>query len=170
MNIKQTLNNRVEKKTAFAIIAIAVVIALIWGISCIRKNKSAEPVLEDVVASQEEVTESTPVATKKPTNSGNTAAAPSMSYEEALRVYEGRRIQFDESCIATPFQHTYKNGTSIMLDNRSNQMRSIYDLGQTVNIPAYGFKVITLSATTFPKTLLVDCDSRQNVATIIIQK
>src|SRR5690606_21630321 len=48
-----------------------------------------------------------------------------MSYEEALRVYSTRRIQFDGVCNPTPAMSTYKNGTEIMIDNRASVARTL---------------------------------------------
>ena len=95
--------------------------------------------------------------------------APVMSYAEALAKYKDRRIQFDQSCQATPNNMTFKNGTTIMLDNRAGVARNI-NINGPVSIKAYGFKIITLSSNTLPKTILVDCGTGQNVATILIQK
>ncbi len=171
MQIKQTLNNPVNHKTASTIITIVVLGALIWGISCYYKNKSNATIPADESTNQEEVVaENKPATTNKPATGGSSVSTvPDMSYSDAIKAYEGRRMQFDQSCVTSPYQHTYKNGTKIMLDNRASVSRTI-KIGQTVTVPAYGYKIVTLSANTFPSTILVDCDAKQNVATIIVQQ
>lgn len=92
-----------------------------------------------------------------------------LSYNEALAFYKDRRIQFDTNCQAIPNNITFKNNTNIMIDNRSAESRTI-KIGTTYTVKGYGFKIIKLSAGTLPTTYLVDCNSQQNVATILVQK
>ena len=94
---------------------------------------------------------------------------PSISYADALIKYKDARIQLDESCQAFPNSVTYKNGTSIMLDNRAGVARKV-KVGAVYDVKAYGFKIVKLERQTLPETLLVDCDQYQNVATILVQK
>ena len=92
-----------------------------------------------------------------------------LSYEEALLKYKDNRIQLDKGCQAIPNTITYKNGTSIMIDNRTSADR-IVKVGSSYPIKGYDFKIIKLSSETLPMTWLVDCDNSQNVASILIQK
>ncbi|OGI84553.1 hypothetical protein A3F49_03085 [Candidatus Nomurabacteria bacterium RIFCSPHIGHO2_12_FULL_42_19] len=106
------------------------------------------------------------------TNTGsvnaNTPAAVS-SYAEALSRYRNARIQLNENCRASPSSISYKNNSSIMIDNRAGVARRIR-VGSIFDIPAYGFKIVQLSSAELPATWYVDCDTYQNVATILIQK
>jgi hypothetical protein len=94
---------------------------------------------------------------------------PSISYADALVKYKDARIQLDDDCQAFPNSVTYKNGTSIMIDNRSGVTRTV-KVGGAYTIKAYSFKIIKLDRPTLPETLLIDCDNYQNVATILVQK
>jgi hypothetical protein len=94
---------------------------------------------------------------------------PSLTYVQALALYKDKRIQLDPSCQATPDNSTYKNGTSIMIDNRSDKTRTV-KAGSTFTLKPWGFKIINLTSTTLPTAWYVDCDSSQNVSTILIQK
>lgn len=98
-----------------------------------------------------------------------TVPAAALSYQQALVKYKDARIQLDKTCQAIPNNVTYKNGASIMLDNRSGVARTV-KLGSTFSIKAWGFKIVKLSAATVPATWLMDCDKSQNVATVLIQK
>ena len=94
---------------------------------------------------------------------------PALSYQNALAKYKDVRIQLNANCQADPTQMTFKNGTEIMMDNRSPKDRTV-KVGSIYNIKAWGFKIVKLSSATLPATWLVDCDKSQNVATILIQK
>lgn len=127
---------------------------------------------DDVVV--EEVN-TTPVATSTDTTIGYSPDAPghtpvqAIAYADALKKYANRRLQVTPTCQVTPNNVTYKNGTSIMIDNRSDKPK-VMKVGSTFTIPAYGFKIVTLSSTTLPATYYVDCDKQQNAGTIILQK
>lgn len=96
----------------------------------------------------------------------------SLSYQKALELYTGNmRIQLsgDSFCQANPNNGTYKNGTSIMIDNRSPLSRTI-KLGSTYTIEGYGFKIVKLSSSVLPTTFVMDCGSQQNVGKYSVQK
>jgi len=97
-------------------------------------------------------------------------AATAISYSNALTKYADRRIQLDLTCQAHPNTVTYKDNTGIMIDNRSPNTRTI-KVGTTFTIKPYGFKILVLPDVYLKsKTLLVDCDGYQNVATILVQE
>lgn len=98
------------------------------------------------------------------------AKVVSLSYADALVQYADRRIQLDKTCQAHPNNVTYKDNTGIMIDNRSPETRTV-KVGTTFTIKPYGFKIIVLPDVYLKsKTILVDCDGSQNVATILIQE
>ncbi len=93
-----------------------------------------------------------------------------LSYSDALKAYGDRRIQFGENCNATPSQNVYKNGTKIMLDNRSASAKVFTVGGSPVSIGSYDYAVITLSYTNLPQTVLIDCGINQNPASVVVQQ
>ncbi len=96
--------------------------------------------------------------------------AVSISYANALVKYADRRIQLDKLCQANPRTVTYKDNTGIMIDNRSAQTRTV-KVGTNYTIKPYGFKIVVLPDVYLKsKTVLVDCDKSQNVATILVQE
>jgi len=98
------------------------------------------------------------------------AAAAPIAYNAALVKYADRRIQLDTICQAHPNKVTYKDNTGIMIDNRSAKTRTI-KVGTTFTIKPWGFKIVVLPDVYLAsKTLLVDCDGYQNVATILVQE
>lgn len=106
------------------------------------------------------------------TGSVHSTVATRVAYENALTLYKGSILQFDSMCAANPSNATWKNGTLIMLDNRSAVARTIH-MGSMGNFPvsAWGFKIIKLSLTGIPtNAIAVDCDAHQNVALVTVQK
>jgi len=57
-----------------------------------------------------------------------------------------------------------------MFDNRSGDARYI-KIGDVIYLfGGYDYKILTLSSSTLPKTLTMDCGSAVNVGTILLQK
>jgi hypothetical protein len=102
-----------------------------------------------------------------PLSTKSSAAA----YSTAVKQYEGRRIQFDMYCQAIPTSLVFKNGVSLMLDNRSGDARTITIGGTPYYLAGYGWKVVTLSvsASQLPKTLSINCGSAVNVSHILLE-
>lgn len=161
------MENTMNKKVLIGIVAIVV---LAWAAVSVL-NKPA--VIENSTPATETASSSNSTAVKNTTKSATTGSQPvTQSYENALALYTGNnRIQLSGTalCQASPTNVTYKNGTSIMIDNRSAQTRTI-KLGTTFTIPGYGFKIIKLSSTTLPTTLIMDCGTQQNIAKVLLQK
>lgn len=147
------------------VVAVVVLALVIWMAS--RSANDEAPLADG------EGTDISDMTSTEDTTAGsvNTSAPQSatLSYQQALVKYADARIQIDSTCQVSPNNVTYKNGTNIMLDNRSAVTRTI-KLGSTYTIKPYGFKIVRLSSSTLPSTLLMDCDSSQNVATVLIQK
>lgn len=143
-------------------IGVGVVLVVVLGFWYWSMNKSSVPVVEEstVVDSVEDTTAGS-------VNTGSTAA--SISYTNALVKYKDARLQLDKNCQASPDQMTFKNGASVMVDNRAAVDR-VVKLGSVFTIKAYGFKIVKLSSSTLPAKWYVDCDKSQNVSTITIQK
>ena len=105
----------------------------------------------------------------KPVVKKSTVPVSTKNYTELVKEYEGRRIQFDDRCQTTPQNPTYKNGTSILLDNRSASIRTVVVGGTKYDLVAYGYRVVTLSSSSLPKELLLSCGSSGNVGKILLQ-
>ncbi len=105
------------------------------------------------------------------TSGQTTGVTPvSISYANALIQYADRRIQLDTACQAHPNTVTYKDNTGIMIDNRSPNTRTV-KIGTTFTMKPYSFRIVVLPDIYLQaKTILVDCDSSQNVATILVQE
>ena len=108
-------------------------------------------------------------ATTTPLSSVNSGVLPTSSYTDLVKQYSDRRIQFDEKCQTTPAITTFKNNTSILLDNRSSWSRAVSVGGVKYQLSGYGYKVVTLSSSSLPKELSLDCENLYNVGKILLQ-
>ena len=149
-------------------IVLGVVLVVVAGLMFWVINKPESV----VVSSQndnnvESVTDSTEDVTDGSINTTIPGAA--ISYANALVKYKDARLQLDKKCQASPDKMTFKNGQNIMIDNRAPVSRTV-KVGTTFSIKGYGFKIVKLSSLSLPATWYVDCDSSQNVSTILIQK
>ncbi len=151
-------------------ISAAVIVLVIAGLIywSIANDNSPEEELTQNTSPTGEV-ESTEDTSEGSVNTRASFGAATLSYQKALIQYEGARLQLDTTCQGTPDNMTFKNGTNIMIDNRSPHSRTVR-VGSTFSIKPWGFKIVKLSSSILPATWLVDCDQSQNVATILIQK
>lgn len=157
-----------NKNLWLGVAALLVVVLIIVLVS--KRNKGAEaPVVELTPESAEVVQEEAPKPARRRTPATKQTVAPKMSYADALAKYKDARIQFDAECRAVPNNVTYKDGTEIMLDNRS-AVEKKFTLGSSFNIGAYDFKIVKVTNNVLPYTYLVDCGDKQNVATILVQR
>ncbi|MBI4053783.1 MAG: hypothetical protein HY397_00460 [Candidatus Doudnabacteria bacterium] len=102
-------------------------------------------------------------ATKK------SAPAATLSYEDLVKQYQGRRIQFDANCRATPSYLTVKAGTSVMLDNRYGASRVVVVDGKPSTLNPFGYALVSLNSKTLPHTIQLDCGNGKNTARILLQ-
>ena len=155
-------------KTWTAIIVILVIIAGIWWFNGGSSNVALSP------------DASTPPtatgATKTPAVSkANRTVTPApvvtsaLSYSQLVAQYGNNRIQFDQNCQAQPNLVVLKNGSSILLDNRANQTRTIGVNSRIYTLVPYGYQVATLSTASVPQTLSLSCNNQVNVGTINLQ-
>ena len=154
-------------KKIWLAIAIAVVVAVVYmwtgkGPSFVS-DQSANP----SPSPSSSPTQQTAKSSVKKT--GDTAPSSTKTYSELVKEYEGRRIQFDDRCQVLPLNPVYKNGTSIMLDNRANTARVIKIGSTSYSLSSLGYKVVTLNSSSLPQELSVTCGSSGNVGKILLQ-
>lgn len=111
-----------EHKNKNMMVAVIVVVMLIVGAYFVfgKKNEAAPVVTDDTSVVAPESTEDTTEG------SSNVTATATLKYADALKLYGDKRIQLDKVCQAHPNNVTYKNGTSIMIDNRSPQSAKVH--------------------------------------------
>ena len=146
--------------------AVVLVLIVIFGFRALGHKDSEvteAPVINTETISNPVVAPKKVVHTKKP-------VTPKMSYADALKTYgNGYRIQFDNNCQAFPRSSVYSNGTTIMLDNRTDKEQNIKIGANTYKVSAYGYELAKLTSTKSPTEYLVDCGSQQNPASIIVE-
>ena len=112
-------------------------------------------------------TSATPKSSVKATPKATVSAG---TYGQLVDQYVGKRIQFDQYCQANPRSATFKNDTTIMLDNRSGDARIVTVGGVQHSLGGYGYKLVTVSSAVLPKTLNLNCGAAVNVGQILLQK
>lgn len=155
----------IGKNNLYTIVVIAVVVVVLAGINMF---------LNPEALSDNSGTTSNPQKTNSPKSAViQTGTTPSLTYDVALKTYAGRRIQFDinatNSCVLTPNNISLKAGDTIMLDNREAKQLAISLDGVNYNLPAYGFKIISLNTSSpLPHTIKINCDNGKNNGSIIL--
>ena len=149
-------------KRTWILLEIYVVTAVV-GLVVLNSSTNKQKELESLRETVKE--ESTGIA---PIKGGTTQQLK--TYNQLVKDFNGRRIQFDARCQAIPSNVTYKNGTQVMFDNRSGDARWISVGGAEYYLSGYGYKILTLSSKTLPKTLYLNCGSAVNVGQILIQR
>lgn len=162
------MENQSNKNTWIWIVVIVLVIVGIV-IAVKMKKSDTSTVADNQNPSAVEVTEDvSDGSVDAPKTAG--VAPVTMSYANALIKYKDARIQIGDQCTVSKLSNlTFKNNTDVMIDNRSSVAHTL-KIGSTFSVKGYGFKIINLTTAKVPGTLLVDCDSSQNVTTILIQK
>lgn len=153
-------------------IVIGAVIALAAYLSAKDIKKVENEIIQQQAAEQQAAAEAAQQqATTTPTSGSTTTPAPAkLSYSQAVVKYADRRIQFDSNCVATPVISTFKNNTDIMLDNRAGVRRTITVDGTRHTIEGLDYKIVKMTAKTFPYTIQIDCGNGKNNANIYLQK
>lgn len=162
-----------NKRIGIGIVCVVLLAGIAWF--AFSKSKQTKTAQETMNPPASQVTQAPPAVVPPPvttpTPSNNTGIGQSaLSYNDALKKYGSNRIQFDTSCQAVPNNVTYKSGTQVMFDNRANVKRTIVFNGKKYTITAYGYTVVSMVASKYPATAFIDCDSSQNIATVLIQK
>lgn len=103
--------------------------------------------------------------------SGGTAAGvqTALTYTAAVKKYGERRLQLDEQCQAQPTNLTFKAGTAVMVDNRSDNTRAVTVGTRNYTIQPWGWAIVSMPSVRAQTRLMVDCDALENVATFLVQ-
>lgn len=95
----------------------------------------------------------------------------SLSYSAAIKLYPNKRIQFAADCVINPSSIVFKEGTTIMLDNRASTTIKISLDGHAYWIGAYKFLIVTLTTPeSLPHTMTLNCSGGKNNASIYLEK
>jgi hypothetical protein len=145
-----------------SIVAAALIISFIFAI--VHKKAEAPLDVPPLTISMPETIK--PIYHKK----AKIIEAPVMSYNDALAMYQnGHLIQFNDKCQTYPRSMVFNNNTEVMLDNRSSAAETVVIGSSSIELPAYGFKIMTLSTPTLPTTYQMSCVASKNVNTIVLQ-
>ncbi len=155
-------------KLWIGIIAVVVIVVGVWWFNGGSSQVSLFP---DASTSPTAVGVTKTPAGYKATKSATPVpvATSALSYSQLVAQYGNNRIQFNASCQANPSSIVFKNGASILLDNRSNQTQVISLNGASYTLVPYGYRVVTLSSSTLPKAVGVTCNGQVNTSMINLQ-
>lgn len=163
-----------KKQYLWGVVAIAALIAF-WAIQ--QKDGSIKNLVDNLnlgpmtsVSSSPTPNISTSTTPKSSVKVTPKATVSTGTYGQLVDQYVGKRIQFDQYCQANPGSATFKNDTTIMLDNRSGDARIVTVGGVQYSLGGYGYKLVTVSSTVLPKTLNLNCGAAVNVGQILLQK
>ncbi len=92
------------------------------------------------------------------------------SYQEMVKKFEGKRIQINDACQATPSSQTFKNGTQVMFDNRGAKAIKLTVDGVSYPTSAYTYRLITLTSKTLPHSVIINCNGQNNIAQFNLQQ
>jgi len=172
--------NKIKQKDLYIIIGIVIVtVIIIWSIISLQQGKVPGDNMFNPAPNEQNENEpaesNTSTSASTSTQTSTSTPTPSLSYGEALKIYEGRRFQFSlnglNDCVMSPTSTAFKKGTSVMLDNRADKQITVYLDGVAYNIKAYDFKIITLTTSAqLPHTIKVDCGNGKNNGQIILQQ
>ena len=157
----------------YIVVLIAAVVIVLIFMFIARQNEFIEGPLQtaqpdaNTPAEAETVIDSGNATATQPTTA---PATSNLTYAQAVKQYEGRRIQFNEQCGAQPSTMTLKRGTAVMFDNRWSGGRWITIDGKRYYLKGFGFTIITLTSQTLPHTVHIDCQTLKNVAQILLQR
>lgn len=154
-------------------ISLLVVVILVVGVGYWLMGRDGN-FMSDYTSPEEGTPAASSPAAKAPakkavapaTSSVPTSARP---YGDLVKEYDGRRIQFDGRCQQTPVSVTYKNGTNVMLDNRSSNPVSVKVGTISYSLLGYGYQIINLSSSSLPKEMMVSCGTAGNVGKVLLQ-
>ena len=145
-----------------AIVVAVIIIGGIWWMMA-QNNTVVSPTTSNTTT-----TTTTPLVDN---SIDSTTPAGKISYQNALKLYGDRRIQFDSTCQSIPNDVTFKVGTTIMLDNRSAKARIISLDNVNYSIRPYGYIIVTLNTSAaLPHTVSVDCGKGENQGRILLQR
>lgn len=170
--MKLTELTKQQKEIGIAVIVFIVVLIIVALLSRESANAPA-PVSE---TPSNEIATSTPTSTPqaKPTAKSKTPSSTQIdqaaAYASALKKYAGNYIQFNSSCQAIPANVTFKNGTAVMFDNRSDKQITISLDDNKFVIKAFDYLAMKVTSKVLPKTISLSCNSSYNVGQILIQQ
>jgi hypothetical protein len=165
------MNIMKNRKEDVIFVAVLLALVLVFILFKVTKGEKAEAPLVDDVPVDQIVPDLKPI--KKPIIVKKEKPAtiwPELSYsEEFARYRDGRLVQFDMNCGVLRSRMAIANGSSMMLDNRSNKEQLITIGDQKFTLTPFDFEIFTIKASEIPTTYLIDCNERQNVATLLVE-
>ncbi len=135
----------------------------------VKVSKNVNPIVQIFSNAPDQTASSTLSSTTTPIKLKSKPKPKALSYGDAVNKYTNSRIQFNSLCQAIPGQVVFANGTTVMLDNRSDSPQKIIITGQTYIVAAYNYDLVTLKQKFIPITLHVGCNRNLNSVEITVE-
>ncbi len=150
---------------------VVIVVAIVAGAWWLNRDSSDLSLSPGVSSSPTPVgaTKTPAVSNSKVTPKSSPTVTSNLSYTQLVALYGSNRIQFNQDCKGQPGSMVLKNGTSILLDNRSNKTQVITLNGASYTLVPYGYRVVTVSSSSLPKDIGVSCNDSINAGMINLQ-
>ena len=159
-----------QRKTVIGIV-IAVVFVLLLVFAGYSKNPGTVNQNENNATSTGSMASSTASSTQQKAEVKTQKPIDlALTYQKIVEQYGDRRIQFDNACQAFPARLGFKNGTAIMLDNRTEKTKTIKLSGRAFILKPLGYITMKVTSKILPSTVFIDCDSHYNVGQIFLQE
>lgn len=97
--------------------------------------------------------------------SSTSVSDDAMSYGDFLKLYGDKRIQFNDTCQATPGSASFTVGDFLIFDNRSSKVQAVKFIDDLYALPPFHVRVFELKR---QGIFDIDCGSSKNVAKIIV--
>lgn len=160
------MKNIIEKmskntKIGLGLVVLVIIVALLVQYGIPKKPSPIDelkPIADEVVSTS---------ITNPRSNTTSSVRSDTRTYSELILAYKDRTLQFNTMCQVHMSKQVYKVGSEVLLDNRSGVPAAIKIGPSIYNISAYSYKVVTLSSI---GEFMIDCNDRENVATVTVQK
>jgi hypothetical protein len=164
-----------SKSGTYLTIGIVVVVLIVVGLLLSHKKSTTDDMVTPAPVDTTVPDTTTPVTSPKSTTTGpgidpereGISTSNAGVYANLMLKYKDHMVQFNKQCQVVTVVQGWKQGTDILLDNRAAISAKIVIGSRTFVLPGYGYKVIDLPTV---GKFVIDCNARQNVTTITVQK
>lgn len=86
--------------------------------------------------------------------------------KDVLNNYDGRKLSFNNNCVANVNKITIENKTSVFFENRGDKLITIHINNRSFSIEPKKYKSTLIFGDNVPSTIIIGCNTNKNVAQI----
>jgi hypothetical protein len=156
--------NQTKKRILIVIVLLVLILLVSILIKNIKLSDSYSFSGSNITESPDiELSEAVPLLENQNNIPIDSLSEKTLSYGEVIDLYGQKRIQIDKDCRATPTAASFTVGTTIVIDNRSEEVKAVKFIEDTYAIPPLHVKIFELNR---QGIFAVDCGSSKNVSII----